>query len=164
MKTSVATLGKVALFGIFIGFIACSGDERPTGNEEISASVSGVGAFTSSKDFDTVFGTKVVTTATILQIQGTDNSGRGFVLRISTYDGPGTYEMGVDSTGNLAIWINGPTAGDQYSTGFEGTSGSIVVAEEAEGVVDGSFAFTGKLSDTSAAKTITNGKFKVNLQ
>lgn len=165
MKTIVAVLGKVALFGIFIAFVACSGDENPTGNEEISASVSGVGTFTSSKDFDTVFGTKVVIgTATTLNIQGTDNSGKGFLLRISSYDGPGTYELGVAALENLAIWINGPTAGDQYSTAYSGTSGSIVVSADAEEVVEGTFGFTGKLSDTSAAKTITNGKFKVNLR
>ncbi len=158
-------MGKAALFVIFIALIACSGEENPTGNEEISASVSGLGTFTSSEDFDTVFGTKVVTdTATILNIQGTDNSGKGFLLRISSYEGPGTYELGVDTLDNLAIWINGPTAGDQYSTAFQGTSGSILVSEDAEGVVEGTFGFTGKLSETSASKTITNGKFKVNLQ
>lgn len=158
-------MGKAVLFGIFIAFIACSGEENPTGNEEISASVSGVGTFASSKDFDTVFGTKVVTgTATTLNIQGTDNSGKGFLLRISSYEGPGTYELGIDKLENLAIWINGPTAGDQYSTAFQGTSGSIVVSADEEGVVEGTFGFTGKLSDTSASKTVTNGKFKVNLR
>lgn len=165
MKTIVFSLGKAALFGLLIAFVACSGEENPSGNEEISASVSGVGSFTSSKDFDTVFGTKVVTeTATALNIQGTDNSGKGFLLRISPYDGPGTYELGVVDNENLAIWINGPTTGDQYSSAFQGSSGSIVVSADAGGIVEGTFGFTGKLSDTSGAKTITNGKFKVNLQ
>ncbi len=165
MKTIVATLGKAALTGIFIAFIACSGDEIPSGKEEISASVSGVGTFTSSKDFDTVFGTKLVTgTAIILSIQGTDNVGKGILLRITSYDGPGTYELGVATSENLATWINGPTAGDQYSSLFQGTSGSIVVFKEEDGVIEGTFGFTAKLSDTSAAKTITNGKFKVNLR
>lgn len=110
MKTFVATLGKAVLFGIFIAFIACSGEENPAVKEEISASVSGLGTFTSSEDFDTVFGTKVVSgTATTLNIQGTDNSGKGFLLRISLYQGPGTYELGVDTLENLAIWMNGPT-------------------------------------------------------
>ena len=165
MKTFVATLGKAVLFGIFIAFIACSSEENPAVKEEISASVSGLGTFTSSKDFDTVFGTKVVTgTATTLNVQGTDNSGKGILLRISLYEGPGTYELGVDSLENLALWINGPKAGDQYSTAFQGTSGSIVVSGDAEGTVEGTFGFTGKLSDTSAAKTITSGKFKVSLR
>ena len=165
MKTIVATLGKVALFGIFSLFVACSEDDIPTVNEEISASVSGFGTFTSSKDFDTVFGTKVTTsTSTILNIQGTDNSGKGFLLRISLYEGPGTYELGVDTPENLAIWINGPTTGDQYFTKFQGTSGSIVVSQDAEGTVEGAFGFIGKLSGTSTAKTITNGKFKVSLR
>lgn len=79
MKTIVAVLGKAALPGIFIVFIACSGDENPTGNEEISASVSGVGTFTSSKEFDTVFGTKVITgTITSLNIQGTGIAEKAF--------------------------------------------------------------------------------------
>lgn len=165
MKKIVATLGKAALTGIFIAFIACSGDETPLGKEEISASVSGVGTFTSSKDFDTVFGTKLVTgTAIILSIQGTDNIGKGILLRIATYDGPGTYELGVATSENLATWINGPTVGDQYSTLFQGTSGSIVVFDEGDGVVEGTFGFTAKLSDASATKTISNGKFKVNLR
>jgi Family of unknown function (DUF6252) len=165
MKTIVFPLVKTALFSILIALVACSGEENPSGNEEISASVSGVGSFTSSKDFDTVFGTKVVTEiATSLNIQGTDNSGKGFLLRISPYDGPGTYELGVADNENLAIWINGPTPGDQYSTAFQGSSGSIVVSADAEGIVEGTFGFTGKLNDTSAAKTITNGKFKVNFQ
>lgn len=165
MKKIVSFLGKAVLIGILSAFIACSDEENPSGNEEISASVSGFGTFTSSKDFDTVFGTKVVTgTTTILNIQGTDNSGKGFLLTISSYDGPGTYELGVDSKENLATWINGLTLGDRYTTAFEGTSGSIVVSSDAEGVVEGSFEFTGKLSNTSVAKTITNGKFKLNIR
>ena len=165
MKTIVATLRKATLFGIFSVFLACSEEDNPPVNEEISASVSGFGTFTSSKDFDTVFGTRDVTgTATALNIQGTDNSGKGFLLRISLYEGPGTYELGVDNAENLALWINGPIAGDKYSTAFKGTSGSIVISRDAEEVVEGTFVFTGKLSDTSASKNITNGKFKVNLR
>ncbi len=164
MKSIVSVPVKVAVLGIFIAFVACSDGENPSYKEEITASVSDFGTFTSSKDFDTVFGTKIITgTATTLNIQGTDNSGKGFLLRISTYSGAGTYELGSDYR-DFGLWINGPTVGDQYSTTFPGTSGRIVVSSDAGGFVEGTFEFVGRLSDTSAAKTISNGKFKVILQ
>lgn len=164
MKTLITVIGKVSLIGILIAFGGCSAEENPSGKEEISASVSGIGSFTSSKDFDTVFGTKILTgTATTLNIQGTDNTGKGFLLRISVYSGPGTYELGFNKV-DLASWINGPTAGNQYSTAYQGSSGSIVVSADLDGHVEGTFEFVGKLSDTSSTKKVTNGKFKVNLQ
>ncbi len=164
MKTLKSAIRKIALIGILIAFGACSTDENPSADEEITASVSGIGTFTSSKDFDTVYGTKITSgTATTLTIQGTDNSGKGFVLRISEYSGPATYELGFNKV-DFASWINGLTVADQFSTINQGSSGRIVVSEDNKELVEGTFEFVGKMSDTSSSITVTNGKFKVNLQ
>jgi len=164
MKTLKSAIRKIALIVILIAFWGCSADENPSVDEEITASVSGIGTFTSSKDFDTVYGTKIIgDTATTLIIQGTDNSGKGFLFRISEYSGPATYELGFNKV-DLASWINGLTAADQFSTVHQGSSGRIVVSEDNKEVVEGTFEFVGKMSNTSSSITVTNGKFKVNLQ
>jgi hypothetical protein len=163
MKVSIL-FEKTFLFLAFLLFLGCSGEETPLVKEEISASVSGEAPFVSSKEFDTVFGTKVILgKTTTLILQGTDASGRGFLLRVSPYEGPKTYEFGMDPANNLAVWINRIKPKESYSTDFKDTSGNLVVTLDENRVLEGTFGFKGKLSDTSAVKTVTNGKFKVNL-
>lgn len=161
-------LRKAALLGFFIAFMACTsedGQDLSGSAEEFSGEVAGVGSISASKDFDTISGTKISAAgATIVMMQGTDNSGKGFMLRITTYNGTGTYDLGFTNIANTATFIEGISAGQQYSTAYQGTSGKITVTVDDGKRLEGTFEFVGKVNNTSAARTVTNGKFKVNLQ
>ncbi len=168
MSMLIDILRKAALLGFFIAFMACTpedGQDSSGGTEEFSGEVAGVGSISASKDFDTISGTKITAAGTsIVMMQGTDNSGKGFMLRISTYNGTGTYDLGFTNIANTATFIEGTAVGQQYSTAFQGTSGKITVTVDDGKRLEGTFDFVGKVNNTSASRTVTNGKFKVNLQ
>lgn len=168
MSMLIDILRKAALLGFFIAFMACTpedGQDPSGGAEEFSGEVAGVGSISASKDFDTISGTKITAAGTsIVMMQGTDNSGKGFMLRISSYNGTGTYDLGFTNIANTATFIEGISAGQQYSTAYQGTSGKITVTVDDGKRLEGTFEFVGKVNNTSAARTVTNGKFKVNLQ
>lgn len=134
------------------------------GNGEFVGEVCGPSTFPASKDFDTISGTKVSASGTnIIDLQGTDNSGKGFLLRLSTYNGTGTYDLGFSNIANTT-YIVGTSVGQQYTTTYQGTSGEITVASDDGQRLDGTFEFLGKVNNTSTSVTVSNGKFKVNLQ
>ncbi|TDQ17239.1 hypothetical protein DFQ04_1891 [Algoriphagus boseongensis] len=164
----IEILRKAALLSFFVAFMACSSDDGQDvsgGNEEFVGDVSGVGTVSASKDFDTISGTKVSAAGTnIIVLQGTDNSGKGFLLRLSTYNGTGTYDLGFTNIANTATYIAGTAVGQQYSTAYQGTSGKITVTSDDGKRLEGTFEFVGKVNNTSTSVTVTNGKFKVNLQ
>jgi hypothetical protein len=168
MKNLSKILRKASFLLFVIAFMACSSEDgqNPSGSaEEFSGDVAGVGFITASKDFDTISGTKISAGGTtIISLQGTDNSGKGFMLRFTTYNGPGTYDLGFANIANSATFINGVAVGQQYSTAYQGTSGKIIVTVDDGKRMEGTFEFVGKVNNTSASMTVTNGKFKVNLQ
>lgn len=166
MKFTSEILRRAALLVFFIAFMACSNDDGQdvsAAAEELTAEVAGLGSFTASRDFDTIAATKVAAgSANVVVVQGTDNSGRGFQLRITTYTGPGTYNLGPLIIANTATWIGGVSLGQQYSTAYSGTSGKITISAEDGKRIEGTFEFVGKINNTSASVTVTNGKFKAN--
>ena len=168
MKNAIEILRKASLLLFFLAFMACNhddGQDVSKSGEEFSADVAGVGTVSASKDFDTVAGTKISAAgATIIALQGTDNSGKGFMLRLSTYTGAGTYSLGFGNIANTATYIGGTSMGEQYSTAYQGTSGSITVTSDNNEVIEGTFEFVGKVNNTSSAVTVSNGKFKVKFQ
>ena len=168
MKNWIQILQRAALLSFFIAFMACSNDDGQDvsgGAEEFTAEVAGVGTVSASKDFDTISGTKISAAGTnTIVLQGTDNSGKGFMLRLSTYNGTGTYDLGFTNIANTATYIAGTSAGQQYSTSYQGTSGKITVSSDDGKRIEGTFEFVGKVNNTSSAVTVSNGKFKVNLQ
>lgn len=168
MKNPIEILRKAALLLFVFAFMACSSDDGQDVSgpeEEFTGEVAGVGTISASKDFDTVSGTKITAGgATIVVLQGTDNSGKGFMLRFSTYNGPGTYNLGFTNIANTATFIGGTAMGEQYSTSYQGTSGKITVTADESNRIEGTFEFVGKVNNTSATRTVTNGSFKVNLQ
>lgn len=168
MKHSIQLLWRMALVGFFIAFMACSsedGQDVSGAAEEFTATVAGIGTISASKDFDTISGTKVGAAGiNVVVLQGTDNSGKGFMLRMSTYNGPGTYDLGFGNIANTATFIAGTSMGEQYSTAYQGTTGKIVVTADDGKRLEGTFEFVGKVNNTSSTHTVTNGSFKVNLQ
>lgn len=168
MRNLIEILRKAALLSFFVAFMACSNDDGQDvsgGNEVFTGDVAGVGTIAASKDYDTVSGTKVAAGgSTIVILQGTDNSGKGFMIRLSTYNGPGEYTLGFTNIANSATYIGGTAMGEQYSTAFQGTSGKITVDSDDDKRIEGTFEFVGKVNNTSSAMTVTNGSFKVNLQ
>lgn len=168
MKNLNDVLRKASLLLFVIAFMACSsedGQDVSGTGEEFTAEVAGVGSISASKDFDTVSGTKISAGGiNVVALQGTDNSGKGFMIRFTTYTGPGTYSLGFGNIANSATFIGGTAMGEQYSTAYQGTSGTITVTSDDGKRIEGTFEFVGKVSNTSAARTITNGKFKVDLQ
>lgn len=168
MKNLIEFWRKASLMFFFIAFMACSSDDGQDvsgAKEEFTGEVAGVGTISASKDFDTISGTKITAGGTtVIVLQGTDNSGKGFMLRLTTYNGPGTYDLGFTNIANSATYINGVSAGEMYSTAFQGTSGKITVTADDGKRVEGTFEFVGKVNNTSSAMTVTNGKFKVDFQ
>lgn len=166
MKTILESLAKSFLILALLCMGACTGSEEPVGEEEMSASI-GSEVFANSDDFDTVFGRKIPITRikTILTIQGTNNLGKGFIFKISPYEGKGTYNFGpLSSTEHLATWINDAKDTSHFTTAFGGTTGKLVVSEDTGKMLKGTFEFTAKSSETSPVKKISFGTFKVNLQ
>lgn len=168
MKNAIEILRKAALLGFFVAFMACSNDDGQDvsgSGEEFSANVAGVGTIAASKDFDTVSGTKIAAGGSnVLVLQGTDNSGKGFMLRLNTYNGAGSYSLGFGNIANSATYIGGTALGEQYSTAFQGTSGNITVTADDGKTIEGTFEFVGKVNNTSTSVSVSDGVFKVNLQ
>jgi hypothetical protein len=168
MNNLIEILRKASLLLFVIAFMACSSEDGqdPSGaTEEFTGEVAGVGTISASKDFDTVSGTKIAAGGTtVVVLQGTDNSGKGFMLRFTTYNGPGTYDLGFANIANTATYIGGTGLGEQYSTAYQGTSGQIIVTSDDGKRIEGTFEFVGKVNNTSSAMTVTNGKFKVDIQ
>lgn len=102
--------------------MACSNDDGQDvsgSGEEFSANVAGVGTITASKDFDSVSGTKITAGwANVLGLQGADNSGKGFMVRLTTYNGAGTYDLGFTNIANTTTYVGGTALGEQYSTAY----------------------------------------------
>lgn len=74
-----------SLVGIFIAFMACSNDEGGFSRRRrgIVSLGNRIGAFTASRDFDTIAAVKVAAcSASVVVVQGIDNFGKGFQFRI----------------------------------------------------------------------------------
>jgi hypothetical protein len=147
---------KASLLLFVIAFLACSSEDGQDVSgigEEFTAEVAGVGSISASIDFDTVSGTKISAGgANVVALQGTDNSGKVFMIRFTNYTGPGTYNLGFANIANSATFIGGTAMGEQYSTAFQGTSGKVIVTSGDGKRIEGTFEFVGKVSNTSAAK------------
>jgi hypothetical protein len=151
----------VSLFSFQMVFTSCGKSEEPIIEEKITAIVSDK-EFSTSIDFDTVFGRKVPITkvVTTLVIQGTNNLGQGFMFRITPYNGVGVYEF--DAKDKLATWINDANDERHYTTEFAGTSGKLVISKDSENIIEGTFEFSAKNKESSELIKIINGRVLVS--
>lgn len=150
----------ISLFSFLMVFTSC-GKEDPAIEEKITAVVSEE-EFSTSKDFDTVFGRKVPITkvVTTLIIQGTNNLGQGFIFRITPYNGVGVYEF--DAKDKMATWIKDANDEKHYTTEFAGTAGRLVISKDSENIIEGTFEFSAKNEESSDLVEIINGRILVS--
>lgn len=172
MKTLKQTtyVFAIALALIFTG---CSKDDDGGGGGDaasgtIKAKVDGAN-FTSNSDFTTANTVNAGGTTT-MTIQGTDNSGKGFMFIINGMDGTGTYEIGsgVGGISIIASYVeanaSNPIDSQTWQAPFDDTvAGQIQISELSDTNVKGTFEFTCKNSNDDSMKEITDGSFNVEV-
>ena len=170
-KTIVVFLAMVA-----ISFTtACSSDDDGNGGgsngsgEYMRAKIDGA-SWSASTSFDTTGGTLSTNGGiTILAVQGSDEDGKAINFSIINYNGPGTYTTGDSMTNtNIIQYVTiNPVAGwaSNVATSVVGglTPGSITIASDDNGVVEGTFSFDGYNADDMTTKVFTEGEFKANM-
>ena len=121
-------------------------DPAASGDEFVTAKVDGAD-FAAAQDPAVIVG--AVIDSGVLNVQGGTNSGDTIRITIVGYDGPGTYVSG-DNASNpnlmgyftispVAGWLNNGVTSLVDGIG----SGTVEVTSDADGVVEGTFSFTG---------------------
>lgn len=132
----------------------------------ITAKVDGA-SFTSLEIASTA--TLVSATSTLI-LQGSDADGKGFLITINGYAGPGTYNIDGNAIGfSVAVYLeadvsnpaNMQTWQAPYNTSVNGT---ISVSEETSDNVKGTFEFTGQNASDNSQKVISEGSFNLGKQ
>lgn len=141
-------------------------DNPAGGSEYLTAKVNGANYTGGSEHGD--FITASVNSGT-LSFQGTNNSGSGINFSIINYSGEGTYATGNELNNmNLIQYIEVSPMGTWISNGvlvpLGLEPGEIKVTKQTEDYVEGTFKFVGYNSQDETTKTITEGKFKANLE
>jgi hypothetical protein len=154
MQFNLCSFRLAATVLAFASLAACSKKDdatpTPTATEGMSWTIDGSNVTASSAVSQTM-GTDVT-------LAGATNATGGVFLDMPKT--VGTYTLSSSSAANASYAVT-PTQG---STKFyESTSGSIVVSTVTATAISGTFTFTGTLSDGTATKTLTNGKFNVKL-
>lgn len=170
-KTMVLLMSMIAMT-----FTACSSDDDGNNGggsngsgEYMRAKIDGT-SWSASTSFDTTGGTLSTNGGiTILAVQGSDEDGKAINFSIINYDGPGTYTTG-DSMANtnLIQYVTiSPVAGwaSNVATSVVGglTPGSITIASDDNGVVEGTFSFDGYNAGDMTTKVFTEGEFRANM-
>ena len=165
-------LGKIALVALTLTFASCSSDSEGT------STAAGAGTITASVDGSTVTTLAVATNGVIagptgfkfLSLNGSDATGKSFLISVSMYTGVGTYTA-TSSEGPLATFtysvldMNNPqSTNNTWTAPYDdvATNGTITITESTTASVKGTFSFKGK-NATGTYKQITNGSFDVPL-
>lgn len=136
---------------------SCSKDSNNnnSGGNSMSAKVNG-SAWTADLS---VQGNKSTGSPVVLTLAGT-GSGSQINITVSDYSGPGTYST---SNGLNAIYTNTSTLA-VYTANMAMGSGSVVVSSETNGLVQGTFSFTGaQATGGTGSASITEGTFRIQL-
>lgn len=169
----IKQFGKIAFLALALTFVSCSSD-----SDGSSTTTGGDGTISGKVDGKTVSSNSLATIASLsggggfqmLSVSGTDLGGDGFTITISGYTGVGTYQATSD-TDKLAVCsyidfdMNNPQNTNNVWTSpydIEGTSGSVVITEQTDTRVKGTFSFKGA-NNTGSFKNVTNGTFNVKL-
>jgi hypothetical protein len=167
-KTILVLLAVVA-----ISFTSCKKDDDggggggQAGSGQIVAKVNG-------SDFSSMeIASRATLTAgggsTTLLLQGTDASGKGFVITMYNYEGVGTYEFTDSNVFLVGIYVeanvNNPMDTQNWSAPYEGSGivGEIKISEKTDTSIKGTFNFTAKnVNGDQSLRNITDGSFNLN--
>ncbi|RZL16126.1 MAG: hypothetical protein EOO62_02175 [Hymenobacter sp.] len=113
----------------------------------------------------TIDGSNVTATTAVAQSSGTDvtlagSTGSTGGVFLDMPKTAGTYTLSSTSAASASYVVTPSQGSSQF---YDATSGSIVVSTVTATAISGTFTFTGKLSGSTATKTLTNGKFNVKL-
>lgn len=141
------------------------------GGEFFTAKIDGVDFNASTDPATLIGGTKSSAGGmTIVTGQGSTNSGDFINFSITEYNGTGTYTTGDSLTNPNQIQygeLNGQSAdvwASNLATSAAGIApGQIVITKDADGVIEGTFAFEGYNGVDMTTKSITQGSFKFNV-
>ncbi len=170
MKT-IKQFGVVLALTLTTILTSCSSSDGGGGGNAASgtmkAKVDGT-SLSSSAPFTT--GTKInAGGSTTLTLQGTNSAGKGYQFVVNGFTGVGTYEIG----GSSSIFVVGtyiesnvsnPSDSQTWTAPYDETvAGEISFSSVTDTKVVGTFHFTGKNTDDSSVKEITDGSFNVNV-
>lgn len=141
------------------------------GGEFFTAKVDGVDFAASTDPATLIGGTKATGNGmTIVTGQGSTNTGDFINFSITGYNGPGSYATADNMMNPNQIQygkLNGQSAdvwASNLATAAAGIpAGEIVITVDADGVVEGTFTFTGYNPADMTTKDITQGSFKFNV-
>ena len=161
MVTSLVTLSS------------CSNDDDNSGNGGSAPS----GTLVAKVDGTNYQSATISSSATVanggqnLIIIASNSDGNGFAISIFGYSGPGTYPLtGADPLiTNTASYtetdISNPMNTQIWSAPFDTTEvGSVVIEEETDSNIKGTFEFTGMNSNDNSTKVISEGAFDLDKQ
>ena len=141
-------------------------DPAATGEEFVTAKIDGADQ-AAAQDPVIIVGATI--DSGVFAVQGGTNDGETIRITINGYTGPGTYVTGDEVTNGsslmyltltpVATWMNGGVTALVPGVG----TGTIEVTSDADGVVEGTFSFSGYNAEDMSIKEITEGKFKAIL-
>ena len=160
---------------ISLALTGCSKDDDENGSGdgggEMTASISGAGAFKSFPASSNAVKQTIGSTSTMLMVQGTNADGQGITINIMGYTGEGTYDFTFGSSNSSSATytetdVNNPMATQIWTTLYSSgaSNGSITISEETSSGVKGTFNFKGKNGNDDSVRTISEGKFNVSFR
>lgn len=174
----------LGLMVLALALTACSSDDSGDNNDGddnsnsggeqlMTAKVDGADFAASQDPADLIGATKSSQGGvSILTVQGSTNSGDFINFTVFDYNGTGTYSTG-DSPANTSLIqygeLVGTTGADVWASNLASSQvgglapGEITVTVDDDSVVEGTFSFEGYNPADMTTKTITEGRFKANL-
>lgn len=143
-----------------------NGDKPGENSEYLTAKVNGSNYTGGSEHGDFISAT---ISSGVLVFQGTNNSGSGINFTIVNYTGEGSYKTGdhIENM-NLIQYVEVSPMGAWSSNGVLTElglePGEINVTKQTNNHVEGTFKFVGFNPQDESTKSITEGKFRANLE
>ncbi|RYG16785.1 MAG: hypothetical protein EOO07_12505 [Chitinophagaceae bacterium] len=151
---SVKTLLAILAFSFVV--TSCSkndDDDAAAGDGTLTAKVDGT-------NFNSTLAVQASQASGTLSIGGTGSDGQ-ITIMIPAFTGPATYTVASGAAIATYSLTTAPFTGWSAS-GIAG-SGTVTVTENSGGRVKGTFSFTAVSSGAASSKTITEGKFNIEL-
>ena len=163
--------GKLGIVAIALVLSSCSNDDDDNNNGGPSGNAGGyVSAKVDGAQFDSmeIMGISTVSAlrtgtgdGTLISVTGSSDSSHSINIAMLGITSTGTYSVNPDSDGTTLAYVDSGTQTSYDTSNCSGATGTIVVTELTEDVVQGTFSFTGKVDeDCSQSKSVTEGSFR----